>query len=74
MNSIDPKVVFPITMTWEDGSTQVLPNLASLECDLEDFDSAREPTCKIVDAEGFDVTVHVSLTWIQHVSRAGKTS
>lgn len=74
MTHTDKEVVFPLTMTWEDGSKQKFQSRAELECDLEDFDSAREPSCKLVDAYGRDVRIKISLTWIECLEFANKMS
>ncbi len=74
MKHIDSSIVFPLTLTWEDGSTQSLSSLADIECNLEDYDSSRELNCSIVDAEGFDVHLKVSMTWIENLKRLEKSA
>jgi hypothetical protein len=69
MSRVDNNVVFPLLLTWEDGSKQLFANRAALECDLEDFDSEKEPKCKMVDAEGYEVAIKVSLTWVERLQR-----
>lgn len=72
MKHIDNNVTFPLTLTWEDGSKQTFSSVAELECNLEDFDSSREPECQMIDAEGFVVGVKVSMTWVQLLQRMPK--
>ena len=69
MNRIDANVVFPLLLTWEDGSTDEFESRGALECDLEDFDSEKEPNCKMVDAEGHEVSIKVSMTWVERLQR-----
>lgn len=59
------QIQFPLTLTWDDGSTQTLKDTADIECNLEDFDSATEPNCCVKDANGVLVRLKVSMTWIQ---------
>jgi hypothetical protein len=44
--------LFPISVTFEDGSTERYANVDELECNLEDFDSEQSPDCLVVDAQG----------------------
>ncbi len=69
MSRDDNNMVFPLLLTWEDGSKQLFANRAALECDLEDFDSEKEPNCKIVDAEGLEVSIKVSMTCVERLQR-----
>lgn len=69
MSQIDPKVVFPLVLTWDDGSKDEFESRGELECDLEDFDSEREPNCKMVDAEGYEISIKVSMTWVERLQR-----
>lgn len=69
MSRIDDRIAFPITMTWEDGSVQAFSNIGELECNLEDFDSSREPLCKLKDADGFLIRARISMTWIEILER-----
>ncbi|WP_395750657.1 hypothetical protein [Prosthecobacter sp.] len=69
MSLDDSKVVFPLLLAWEDGSQQLFANRAALECDLEDFDSEKELSCKMVDAEGYEVSIKISMTWLERLQR-----
>lgn len=69
MKSIDSSINFPLTLTWEDGSTQTLSDIADIECNLEDFDSSDIPECVVKDANGAVMKLRVSMMWIQELKR-----
>lgn len=54
------KVVFPIAVKFEDGTTELFDDVASLETDLEVFDSESSPDCEVTDALGRVVRLRVS--------------
>lgn len=65
MNAPKYELRFPLTLTWEDGSIQMFKDIADIECNLEDFDSASETQSILQDANGCLVKLRVSMTWIQ---------
>lgn len=53
------KVVFPISVKFEDGTTETYDDVKSLETDLEVFDSESSPDCEVTDALGRRVRLRV---------------
>lgn len=62
---IDDTVEFPLALKWEDSTFQVFHDIGDIQCNLEDFDSDKEPDCRVTDARGRRVTLKVSMTWIE---------
>ena len=61
-NSPDNRLrpLFPISIRFEDGSTETFNNIDSLETDLEPFDSNSAPACEVRDALGRGVRLKVN--------------
>ena len=55
MPEIDSGVEFPLTVTFEDGSTEEYFDQPDLEMNLEDFDSNDPRGCSVTDAKGREV-------------------
>jgi hypothetical protein len=58
------KVVFPICVRFEDGTTESYDDVESLETDLEVFDSESSPDCEVTDALGRRVRLKVDETLV----------
>lgn len=58
-------VAFPITVTFEDGTTETYDNAVSVECDLEYFDSKQATGCSVVDAHGRRLRLKVDMLELQ---------
>ena len=52
---------FPLTVTFEDGSTERYTSTRDLECNLEEFDSEKDVLCRVHDAKGRPVILTVKL-------------
>jgi hypothetical protein len=72
MKHIDPSIQFPLTLIWEDGSSQELVDISDIQCNLEDFDSSKSPQCILTDANGERIDLRVSMTWIERLERSKK--
>ena len=72
MKHIDPSIRFPLTLIWEDGSSQELVDIADIQCNLEDFDSRKSPQCSLTDANGEEIDLRVSMTWIERLEKSKK--
>lgn len=67
MKHIETNINFPLKLTWEDGSVQLLNSIADIQCNLEDFDSDQEPLAAVEDANGARMKLKVSMTWIEEL-------
>jgi len=65
---IDSQVVFPIIVTFEDGSRDEYNDIAEIECNLEDFDSEQETRCYVVDQMGQELNLRVKLLSLKEIS------
>jgi len=59
---------FPITIQFEDGSTEEYQSVKDLECNLEEFDSTKDNDCKVTDASGKEVELMLHLLKIRRLS------
>jgi hypothetical protein len=57
----DERVIFPLTVTFEDGSSEAYTDEQDLCCNLEEFNSQQDTDCKVVDAEGRKVLLVLEL-------------
>ena len=64
---IDEGIEFPLTVTFEDGSTEQYADQSDLEMNLEEFDSSTEPECRVVDANGHYVELTLRLLRLESV-------
>lgn len=55
----DPE--FPLTVTFEDGSTERYTSVRDLECNLEEFNSEKDVLCRAHDARGRPVALVLEL-------------
>ena len=72
MKHIDPSIRFPLTLIWEDGSSQDFVDIADIQCNLEDFDSRESPLWTLTDANGEEIDLRVSMTWIERLEKSKK--
>jgi hypothetical protein len=56
---MDDQVKFPISVKFEDGTTDIFNNVGQLETDLEVFDSDSAKDCAVTDACGRRVRLKV---------------
>ncbi|MDT7540105.1 MAG: hypothetical protein QOE33_9 [Acidobacteriota bacterium] len=61
-------VEFPLTVTFEDGSTERYESVESLEQDLEDFDSDVDVQCRVADGRGRAVRLKVKMLEVKEAS------
>ena len=54
------KVMFPISVKFEDGTIETYDNLAALETDLEVFDSGLATDCEVRDFLGRPVRLRIA--------------
>ncbi len=57
MKTSDKKVIFPVRITFEDGSTEIYADERELCCNLEEFNSLTDTECTVLDAEGRKVVL-----------------
>ena len=65
---IDTEVVFPVFVTFEDGSGEQYDNVEDLEQNLEDFDSDIDLSCRVNDHLGRPVHLKLKLLEVQDLS------
>ena len=61
-------VEFPLTVTFEDGSTEQFDNIESLEQDLEDFDSDLDVECSVTAKLGRPVLLKLKTLEVKELS------
>jgi len=61
-------VVFPLSITFEDGSVEQYDSVEDLELNLEDFDSDIDLNCHIEDNLGRPVHLKLKLLEVQWLS------
>ena len=66
---IDPNIKWPVTVFFEDGSSEDYDSPAMISNTLEDWDTTREDKCSAKDAEGVLIFIKVHLTWIETIKR-----
>lgn len=64
------EVVFPISVSFEDGEVEEYESVEDLETGLEDFDSDRDLQCAVHDKLGRRVRLKVSLLKLKELSLA----
>jgi hypothetical protein len=64
------QVQFPIRVTFEDGQSETYSSIADIELNLEDFNSSEAKHCKVEDAMGRPVLLHVSLLKLRELRLA----
>jgi hypothetical protein len=62
--------LFPIYVTFEDGSTECYLDIDHLECNLEDFDSEQAPDCSVVDAHGRPLVLKLKMLELKELRLA----
>ena len=62
-----PEVKFPLTVRFEDGSTEEYTDERDIELNLEDFDSALDVECEVTDALGRKVFLRLKLLNIEEL-------
>ena len=60
-------VVFPIRVTFGDGTTEMYEDVADIECNLEQLDSLSSPDCTVTDAKGRRLVLRVELLDLQEL-------
>jgi hypothetical protein len=58
---------FPLTVAFEDGSTNKYEDESDLEMNLEDFDSATARDCRVTDAKGREVHLVLKLLSLERL-------
>ena len=58
---MNERVEFPITVTFEDGSSEPYLDVSDIECNLEDCDSTADSRCSVADAKGQKLRLVVKL-------------
>lgn len=66
---MDSNVVFPITITFEDGSIEQYKSVEDLQFNLEYFNSDRAPECRVVDAQGRRVHMKLEALELKELQR-----
>jgi hypothetical protein len=61
------EVLFPVTVTFENGETAQYSSVTDLECNLEHFDSTVETRCRVADARGRPVHLKVHLLEVKEL-------
>lgn len=67
---MDPDVVFPISIRFEDGEVEEFQDREDLELDLEYFDSEKARDCEVTDKLGRPVRLKVHALEIKELSLA----
>jgi hypothetical protein len=65
---LNTEVVFPLSVTFEDGSVERYESVEDLECNLEDFDSDIDIGCRVEDNFGRPVHLKLKLLEVQGLS------
>jgi hypothetical protein len=55
------RVLFPVFVSFEDGTSESYDSVEDLECNLEHFDSESSPGCAVVDAKGQRLVLKLEL-------------
>ena len=72
---LNTEVLFPVSVTFEDGSVEVYESIEDLELNLEDFDSSSAIDCRVEDNLGRLVHLRLKLLKVQElrlIARAGE--
>jgi hypothetical protein len=64
---LDTEVVFPISVTFEDGSVELYESIEDLALNLEHFDSSRDIDCRVQDNLGQPVHLILKLLDVQEL-------
>lgn len=67
VNTNPKEVIFPLTVRFEDGSTELYSDERDLETNLEDFNSEIDTECQVVDALGRQVFLRLKLLSIEEL-------
>ena len=54
-------IKFPISVNFDDGTTDMFDDVRDLECNLEHFDSEDAPGCTVFDAAGRRLVLRIEL-------------
>lgn len=65
---MDADVVFPISVTFENGEVEQYESVEDLELNLEDFDSDVDVECRVVDGLGRPVRLKLKLLDVKELS------
>ncbi|HEY5883196.1 MAG TPA: hypothetical protein VIT88_00830 [Pyrinomonadaceae bacterium] len=63
----DPKIVFPLSVFFDDGSVEHYEDIEDLELNLEDFDSDIDVGCRVEDNRGRPVYMKLKLLELQEL-------
>ena len=63
-------IKFPVSVTFDDGTTDVFDDIEDLECNLEHFDSERAPGCTVLDAQGQRLVLRIELLHLEELRLA----
>jgi hypothetical protein len=61
-------VTFPISIKFEDGTTEEYKSIEELQCNLEDFDSDLDTSCEVQDSSGRPVRLKLKLLEVKELS------
>ena len=65
---IKTDVIFPVSVTFEDGEVEQYDSIEDLEQNLEDFDSDVDVECHVKDSLGRPVRLRLKLLEVQELS------
>jgi hypothetical protein len=64
---LNTEVLFPVSVTFEDGSVEQYESIEDLELNLEDFDSGSNIECRVEDNLGRLVHLRLKLLEVQEL-------
>ena len=68
---MDSDVIFPVSVTFENGEVERYESVKDLEFNLEDFDSDVDVECRVVDGLGRPVRLKLKLLEVKEMFLVG---
>ena len=68
---METDVIFPVSVTFENGEVERYESVEDLELNLEDFDSDVDVECRVVDSLGRPVRLKLKLLEVKELSLVG---
>lgn len=65
---METDVIFPLSVTFEDGEVEQYESIEDLACNLEDFDTDIDVQCRVVDGHGRPVRLKLKLLDVKELS------
>lgn len=69
---METDVIFPVSVTFEDGEVERYESVEDLEHNLEDFDSDVDVECHVVDGLGRPVRLKLKLLEVKQLTLGGR--